>query len=98
MVADSVEYYECILKNLAEKILRDCADKCDVDKELYQLFRNLEALLVVLYYYDPTKKGCLYVSSEILVLRDEQINKLTNLLFKRDEELVTLKKLPAIKD
>jgi len=70
MVADSVEYYECILKNLAEKILRDCADKCDVDKELYQLFRNLEALLVVLYYYDPTKTGCLYVSSEILVLRD----------------------------
>jgi len=70
MVTGSVEYYECILKNLAEKILRDCADKCDVNKEIYQLFRNLEALLVVLYYYDPTKSECLYKNDEIIVLRD----------------------------
>ena len=70
MQAGSVEYYECILKNLAEKILRDCADKCDVNKEIYQLFRNLEALLVVLYYYDPSLSECLYKNTEVTTLRD----------------------------
>ena len=70
MTAGTVEYYECILKNLAEKILRDCADKCDIDKEIYQLFRNLEALLVILYYYDPTKSNCLYNTKDITVIKD----------------------------
>ena len=44
MTKGTVEYYECILKNLAVKIVKDCANKCDTDQEVYTLFRDLEGL------------------------------------------------------
>ena len=70
MTAGTVEYYECILKNLAVKIVKDCANKCDTDQEIYTLFRDLEGLLMSLYYYDSDKSECLYLEEEIAVIKD----------------------------
>ena len=75
MTAGTVEYYECILKNLALKIVTDCEDKCDTDQSIYTLFRDLEGLLLSLYYYDFNKSECLYLTEEVVVKAAETISK-----------------------
>jgi hypothetical protein len=72
MTVGTVEYYECLLKVLAEQILLDCANECDRDKELYSLFRTVEALIAQLYLYAPrtTEGECLYKEKDIAIIKD----------------------------
>ena len=72
MTVGTVEYYECLLKVLAEQILLDCSNQCDKDQNLYSLFRTVEALIAQLYIYEPRANDgrCLYKASDIVIIKN----------------------------
>lgn len=54
----SVEYYECILKEMAKEIVKDCSEKCygtdceEYNSSLYEDFRTIDSLLTQVKTYN----------------------------------------------
>jgi hypothetical protein len=59
----TITYYECILKEMAKKIVLDCSEECygkncdDPTDQLYANFRTLDSLLTMLKAYNATNCG-----------------------------------------
>ena len=78
----SVEYYECILKEMAKTIVKDCSEKCygtdceEYNSSLYEDFRTIDSLLTQVKTYNSGI--CSESSKEIIIEAIKTIELLTS--------------------